>query len=178
MPPPITTTSTTGLRGLPRNVWVVTATSFLTDISSEMFLHLLPLFLADMLGVRIGVIGLIEGSAETTASLLKAFSGWLSDCLGQRKWLTVAGYSISAVAKPFLVSGYLVGLGAGRALCRSCGQGSSTAPRDAMVADSVEARQRGLAFGLHRAGDTAGAACLALSLRCSSCGPCRAAHPI
>ncbi|MBC7224680.1 MAG: MFS transporter, partial [Anaerolineae bacterium] len=67
-----------------------------------MVLNLLPLFLANVLGVRTGIIGLIEGIAETTASLLKIFSGWLSDLLGQRKWLTVAGYGLSTVAKPFL----------------------------------------------------------------------------
>jgi MFS family permease len=92
----------TGLRGLPRNVWVVTAASFLTDVSSEMLVHLLPLFLANVLGVRLSIVGLIEGVAETTASLLKVFSGWLSDRLGDRKWLTVAGYSLSTLAKPFL----------------------------------------------------------------------------
>ncbi len=91
------------LHGLPRNVWVVTAASFLTDVSSEMLVHLLPLFLANVLGVRTSLIGLIEGVAETTASLLKIFSGWLSDRLGDRKWLTVAGYSLSTVAKPFLL---------------------------------------------------------------------------
>ncbi|MEW5957361.1 MAG: MFS transporter [Chloroflexota bacterium] len=146
------------LAALPRNVWVVTVTSFLTDISSEMVINLLPLFLANVLGVHTGVIGLIEGLAETTASLLKLFSGWLSDRLGQRKWLTVAGYGLSTLAKPFL---YIVtdwgGVLAVRAADR-VGKGIRTAPRDALVADSIHGRQRGLAFGLHRAGDTAGAA--------------------
>jgi len=86
-------------RTLPRNVWVVTATSFLTDVSSNMLFDLLPLFLANVLGVKTNVIGLIEGIAETTASLLKIFSGWLSDRLRARKWLTVAGYSLSTVAR-------------------------------------------------------------------------------
>ena len=91
-----------GVRSLPRNVWVVTFTSFLTDISSEMVLNLLPLFLSETLGVKTNVIGLIEGIADATASLLKVFSGWLSDRLGSRKWLAVIGYGLSAVAKPFL----------------------------------------------------------------------------
>src|SRR5512145_2651920 len=86
-----------GLRGLPRNVWIVTITSFLTDISSEMLTNLMPLFLADVLGLRFGLIGLIEGIAEATASLLKLFSGWLSDVLGRRKRLTVLGYGLSAL---------------------------------------------------------------------------------
>lgn len=148
---------TATVRKLPRNVWVVTATSFLTDISSEMLVHLLPLFLANILGVRTSVIGLIEGVAETTASLLKVFSGWLSDRLGDRKWLTVAGYSLSTLAKPFLlVANSWLGVLAVRFVDRT-GKGIRTAPRDALIADSIDARHRGVAFGLHRAGDTAGA---------------------
>jgi MFS family permease len=146
-----------GLRDLPRNVWVVTATSFLTDVSSEMIINLIPLFLANVLGVRTGVIGLIEGVAETTASLLKVFSGWLSDRLGQRKWLTVAGYSLSTLAKPFLYFATTWGWVLGVRFADRVGKGIRTAPRDALVADSIHPRQRGLAFGLHRAGDTAGA---------------------
>lgn len=145
-------------RTLPRNVWVVTATSFLTDISSNMLWDLIPLFLANVLGIRPGLIGLIEGVAETTASLLKIFSGWLSDRLRARKWLTVTGYGLSTIAKPFLYSvtswwGVLLVRFADRV-----GKGIRTAPRDALVADSIDERHRGLAFGLHRMGDTAGAA--------------------
>jgi MFS family permease len=147
----------TGLRGLPRNVWVVTATSFLTDVSSEMLVHLLPLFLANVLGVRLSVVGLIEGVAETTASLLKVFSGWLSDRLGDRKWLTVAGYSLSTLAKPFLYVANTWGAVLAVRFVDRVGKGIRTAPRDALVADSIDAKRRGLAFGLHRAGDTAGA---------------------
>jgi MFS family permease len=145
------------LREFPRNVWVVTVTSFLTDISSEMVINLIPLFLANVLGVRTGIIGLIEGVAETTASLLKVFSGWLSDRLGQRKWLTVAGYSVSTLAKPFLYFANTWGGVLGVRFADRLGKGIRTAPRDALVADSIDERHRGLAFGLHRAGDTAGA---------------------
>jgi MFS family permease len=145
------------LRDLPRNVWVVTVTSFFTDISSEMVINLIPLFLADVLGVRTGIIGLIEGIAETTASLLKVFSGWLSDRLAQRKWLTVAGYALSTVAKPFLYFATTWGWVLGVRFADRVGKGVRTAPRDALVADSIDERHRGLAFGLHRAGDTAGA---------------------
>jgi MFS family permease len=148
---------TTGLRGLPRNVWVVTATSFLTDVSSEMIVHLLPLFLANVLGVRLSIVGLIEGVAETTASLLKVFSGWLSDRLGDRKWLTVAGYSLSTLAKPFLYVANTWGAVLAVRFADRVGKGVRTAPRDALVADSIDEKRRGLAFGLHRAGDTAGA---------------------
>src|SRR3982750_1507132 len=87
------------IRQLPRNVWAASATSFLTDISSEMVLNLLPLYLANVLGVRTDVIGLIEGVAESTASLLKIFSGWLSDRLHARKWPAIVGYGLSALSK-------------------------------------------------------------------------------
>jgi MFS family permease len=145
------------LTDLPRNVWVVTLTSFLTDVSSEMLLNLLPIFLYSVLGVRTAFIGLIEGLAEAVASLLKLVSGWLSDRLGMRKPLAVAGYALSALAKPFL---YLTTSWTGVLAVRfsdRLGKGLRTAPRDALVADTVRADERGLAFGLHRAGDTAGA---------------------
>jgi MFS family permease len=142
---------------LPRNVWVTTITSFLTDISSEMLINLLPLFLFNVLGVRTAVIGLIEGVAETTASILKLFSGWLSDRLRARKGLAVLGYGLSTIAKPFLYFATTWGWVLGVRFADRVGKGLRTAPRDALVADSIDERQRGLAFGLHRAGDTAGA---------------------
>jgi MFS family permease len=145
-------------RSLPRNVWVVTLTSFLTDISSEMVLNLLPLFLKNVLGVKTDIIGVIEGVAETTSSLLKIVSGWLSDKLRQRKWLTIAGYGLSTVSKPFL---YFVTSWWGVLAVRfsdRVGKGIRTSPRDALIADSIDEHHRGMAFGLHRAGDTGGAA--------------------
>lgn len=145
------------LRQLPRNVWVVTATSLLTDISSEMLAYLIPLFLANILKTGTAVIGLIDGIAETTASLVKIYSGWLSDKLGKRKWLTVFGYSLSTIAKPFLYLAHTWGWVLGVRFADRLGKGIRTAPRDALIAGSVNERQRGLAFGLHRAGDTAGA---------------------
>ena len=143
---------------LPKNVWLLTIVSFLNDISSEMILHLIPLFLVNVLGVRTATVGLIEGVAETTASLLKIVSGRVSDYFRQRKWLTVAGYGLSTVAKPFLLlaTGWLSVLAV--RFGDKVGKGIRTAPRDALLADSVPAEKRGLAFGLHRAGDTAGAA--------------------
>ena len=149
--------STENRARIPRNVWVVTLTSFLTDVSSEMISNLLPLFLFTVLGVRTSMIGLIEGVAETTASLLKVFSGWFSDRLGRRKVLAVLGYGLSTVAKPFLYFATTWGWVLGVRFADRAGKGLRTAPRDALVADSVAERQRGLAFGLHRAGDTAGA---------------------
>ena len=145
------------IRSLPRNVWAVSLTSFFMDISSEMVVNILPLFLFNVLGVRISVIGLIEGIAESTASLLKLFSGWFSDKLGARKWLAVTGYGISALTKPFFyVANTWMAVAAVRWADR-LGKGIRTAPRDALVADSVVEKQRGLAFGFQRAADTAGA---------------------
>ena len=145
------------LRDLPANVWVVTATSFLTDVSSEMIFNLVPLFLANVLNAGTAVIGLIDGLAETTASIMKIYSGGLSDRLGQRKWLTVLGYGISTVSKPFLYIANTWGWVLGVRVADRFGKGVRTSPRDALVADSIDEKQRGLAFGMHRAGDTAGA---------------------
>ncbi len=142
---------------LPRNVWVLTLTSLLTDISSEMLINVLPLFLANVLGVRTSVIGLIEGVAETTASLVKLYSGALSDRLGRRKRLAVLGYGFSALAKPFLYFASGWGWVLGVRFADRVGKGIRSAPRDALLAGSVPADRRGAAFGLHRAGDTAGA---------------------
>jgi MFS family permease len=147
----------TSLRHLPRNLWVVTATSFLTDISSEMIFNLVPLFLANVLRTGTAVIGLIDGLAETTASFMKIYSGVLSDRLGARKWITVAGYSLSTISKPFLYIADAWGWVLAVRISDRLGKGIRTAPRDALVADSIDEEQRGLAFGLHRAGDTAGA---------------------
>jgi MFS family permease len=141
----------------PRNVYVTTLASLLTDISSEMVVYLLPLFLANVLNTPTAVIGLIEGAAETTASLTKLLSGWLSDRIDNRKWPTVIGYALSLAAKPLLaVAGTWEMVFAARFADRF-GKGIRTAPRDALIADSVGAGQRGDAFGFHRAGDTLGA---------------------
>lgn len=146
-----------GIRQLPRNVWAVGFTSFFMDISSDMVLNILPLFLANVLGVQTSIIGLIEGIAEATASILKLFSGWLSDKLGGRKWIAVAGYTLSAVTKPFFYFAGSWGLIAGVRWADRVGKGIRTAPRDALVADSTSKEMRGLAFGFNRAMDKAGA---------------------
>lgn len=145
------------IRQLPRNVWAVSLTSFFMDVSSEMVINLIPLFLANVLGVQTSIIGVIEGVAEATASVLKLFSGWLSDKLGGRKWLAVAGYGLSALSKPFFYIASTWELIAGVRWADRIGKGIRTAPRDALVADSVTKETRGLAFGFHRAMDTAGA---------------------
>jgi MFS family permease len=145
------------LGSLGRNVWAVSLTSFLMDVSSEMVVNILPIFLSSYLGVKTNIIGLIEGVAEATASILKLFSGWLSDKLKGRKWIAVAGYAISALAKPFFYVAGSWGWIAGARWADRVGKGVRTAPRDALVADSVKKENRGLAFGFQRAMDTAGA---------------------
>src|SRR5512133_1912270 len=101
------------IKDLPRNVWAVGFTSFFMDISSEMVLNIVPLFLSNVLGVPTSIIGLIDGIAEAIASILKLFSGWLSDKMGGRKWLAVTGYALSAFSKPFFYFAGSWGLVAG-----------------------------------------------------------------
>jgi MFS family permease len=145
------------IKDLPRNVWAVGLTSLLMDISSEMVLNIVPLFLANVLGVQTSIIGLIDGIAEAIASILKLFSGWLSDKIGERKWLAVAGYALSAISKPFFYIASSWELIGGVRWADRVGKGIRTAPRDALVADSVTPKTRGLAFGFNRAMDKAGA---------------------
>ncbi|MDD8013152.1 MAG: MFS transporter, partial [Acidobacteriota bacterium] len=142
---------------LPRNVKIVGLTSFLTDVSSEMVINTLPLFMKNVLGVKTSIIGLIEGVAESTSSLLRLFSGWFSDRLGKRKALAVLGYGISALFKPLFYFANSWGVVAAARWGDRVGKGVRTAPRDALVADSTPLAQRGYAFGFHRAADTAGA---------------------
>ena len=144
-------------RRLHRNVWATSGTSFFTDVSSEMLLNVLPLFLSNVLGVRVWAVGVVEGLAEATSSILKLYSGWLSDRLGTRKWPAVAGYAISALSKPFYYVASSWGAVAAIRWGDRVGKGVRTAPRDALLADSTPAGRRGLAFGLHRAADTTGA---------------------
>jgi MFS family permease len=145
------------IRRLPRNVWAVSLTSFFMDVSSEMVINILPLFLANVLGIKTSLIGVIEGVAEATASVLKLFSGWLSDRLRARKGLAVLGYGLSALSKPFFYVAASWEAIAGVRWIDRVGKGLRTAPRDALVADSVTPDQRGFAFGFHRAADTLGA---------------------
>jgi MFS family permease len=141
---------------LKKNVYALGLTSFFTDVSSEMILALLPLFLT-ALGAGKTVIGLIEGIAEFTASTLKTFSGWISDKLKKRKLLIVIGYTLSTVTKPFIaVAGNWGQVLLVRFLDR-VGKGVRTSPRDALIAESIEPHERGKYFGFHRMMDTSGA---------------------
>ena len=143
--------------GFGKNVFVAGLVSFFMDVSSEMIYPLVPLFLSNVLGVNKSVIGLIEGIAESTASLLKVFSGWLSDRIGNRKWLMAAGYGISTLSRPIvaIATGWHHVMGS-RFMDRF-GKGVRTAPRDAIIAESTERSFLGRAFSFHRSLDTMGA---------------------
>ncbi|NIM99289.1 MAG: MFS transporter [candidate division Zixibacteria bacterium] len=143
--------------GIPKNVLLLGVVSFLTDASSDMIYPVLPLFLSDVLRSSVLFIGLIEGIAESTASILKVFSGWFSDKLGKRKLLVALGYGLSSLGKPVLS---VVAAGWQVLLVRFAdrfGKGVRTSPRDALIADSATEEQRGLSYGFHRAMDSAGA---------------------
>jgi len=144
-------------RGVTRNVVALGLVSLFTDISSEMLVYVIPLFLANVLLAPAAVIGLIEGVAESTASILKLISGALSDRLGRRRLLVGIGYGTSVAAKAFyLVATVWPVVLLGRVGDR-LGKGIRTSPRDALIADSTAPEYRGVAFGLHRAMDTTGA---------------------
>jgi MFS family permease len=142
---------------IPRTVWVLGFVSLLTDISSEMIHSVLPLFLVSVLGANVLTVGIIEGIAEATASVLKVFSGALSDYLGHRKGLAVFGYGLSTFVKPlFAVASTPTGVLIARFGDR-IGKGIRVAPRDALVADSTNPEVRGAAYGLRQSLDTIGA---------------------
>lgn len=145
------------LRTLPRSVWLLGFISLMNDASSEMIYPLLPLFISGVLGAGPRVLGLIEGLAEATSSLLKLVSGVWSDRMKRAKPFVVAGYGVGGLARALIAAatGWWFVL-----LCRLAdriGKGLRSSPRDAMLGRSVDATQRGLAFGFHRAMDNAGA---------------------
>lgn len=142
---------------MPRNVWALAWVSFFNDTATEMSYWLLPQFLVGVLGAGPMVFGLIEGAAETVASFGRLLSGWLSDRLRARKPLVGAGYTVANIVKPFLA----VATSWGQVFCirftDRAAKGFRGAPRDALLADSVSSANRGAAFGLRQAMDTAGA---------------------
>lgn len=143
--------------GFNKNVTVAGLVSFFMDISSEMIYPLVPLFLSNVLGVNKSIIGLIEGIAESTASLLKVFSGWFSDRIGNRKWLMAAGYGISTLSRPIVAFAVTWHHVMGFRFMDRFGKGIRTAPRDAIIAESSETAYMGRAFSFHRSIDTIGA---------------------
>ena len=142
---------------IPRNVWVLGIVSLLMDLSSEMILSILPIFLVTGLGISVLSLGLIEGLAEGVASMIKAFSGALSDYLKKRKILMVIGYGLSALTKPFFaLASTATWIFAARFVDR-LGKGIRGAPRDSLIADSTSTKIRGTAYSLRQTLDTLGA---------------------
>ena len=145
------------IAGVERNVFSAGLVSFFMDVSSEMLYPLVPLFLSSVLGVNRTIIGLIEGIAESTASLLKVFSGWFSDRIRKRKILMIAGYGISAVSRPILAVSTLWTHVLTFRFVDRFGKGIRVAPRDAIIAESAPLKDLGRSFGFHRGMDTLGA---------------------
>jgi MFS family permease len=140
------------------NVIILGIASLLTDISTEMVYPLIPFFLTVKLSAGPAILGLIEGVAESSASILKVFSGYFSDKLGKRKPIAIIGYASSIFGKFFLYLANGWGMVFFSRLVDRFGKGVRTAPRDALIADSTPSNKRGMSFGLHRAMDTLGAA--------------------
>ncbi|WP_296711371.1 MFS transporter [Rhodoblastus sp.] len=145
------------LKEIPSGIWALGFVSLLMDVSSEMIHALLPVYLVTAMGASMAAVGLIEGIAEATASIVKIFSGAISDWLGKRKLLAVIGYGLAAITKPvFPLAGTIGWVVAARFVDR-IGKGIRGAPRDALVADIAPAHLRGASFGLRQSLDTVGA---------------------
>lgn len=142
---------------LPRNVIFLSITSFFNDVASEMIYPIVPLFLTNVLGAPVTIVGVIEGIAEFIANFLKVFSGWISDVFQKRKPLTVIGYSISALSKFLLGLAYFWQVVLIARVADKLGKGIRTAPRDALICESTDIKIRGKAFGFHRGLDSFGA---------------------
>jgi len=143
--------------GISKNVFILGLVSFFNDVASEMIYPIVPIFLTGVLGAPVAVVGLIEGIAESTASVLKVISGWLSDKLQKRKHFVVAGYSFSAISKILLSLAFSWPFVLFARFVDRFGKGTRTSARDALIAESSETSTRGKSFGFHRALDTLGA---------------------
>ncbi len=150
-------TSKEVLAGMPSGIWVLGFVSLLMDVSSEMIHSLLPLFMVIVLGVSGLTIGIIEGIGESTALMVKVFSGVFSDYLGKRKALALFGYALGALTKPMFALASGIGMVLGARFLDRVGKGMRGAPRDALIADIAPAGIRGAAFGLRQSLDTVGA---------------------
>lgn len=153
----MTTKSRRSLSQIPRGVWVLGFVSLFMDVSSEMIHSLLPLFMVTTLGASAFAVGLLEGLAESTALIVKVFSGVLSDFLGKRKALALFGYALGALTKPLFAVASNIDVVLTARLLDRVGKGVRGAPRDALVADITPPAIRGAAFGLRQALDTVGA---------------------
>jgi len=146
-----------GVFGLSRNVVALGLVSLLTDVSSEMIYPLLPLFLTRVLGAGQTYVGLVEGAAESAASLTKLYSGWLADRLGKRKSLVVTGYTFSTFTRPLVAFALAPWHVLAIRFSDRLGKGLRTSPRDALIAASTDRALMGRAYGFHRSMDHLGA---------------------
>lgn len=142
---------------IPRTVWALGAVSLLMDLSSELVHSLLPVLMVTVLGASMLAVGVVEGIAEATASIVKLFSGAISDRLGRRKPIVVLGYGLAALSKPLFPLAASVPLVLGARFMDRVGKGIRGAPRDALIADVTPEGARGAAYGLRQALDTVGA---------------------
>jgi len=142
---------------IPKNVFILGLVSFFNDVASEMIYPLVPIFLTSVLGAPVSVVGLIEGIAESIASILKVISGWMSDKLQKRKPFVISGYSLSSISKIILSLAYSWPVVLLARFVDRFGKGTRTSARDALITESSEASTRGRTFGFHRAMDTMGA---------------------
>ncbi|CDH44308.1 MFS transporter [Candidatus Contendibacter odensensis] len=145
------------LLGLPATVWLLGLVSLCNDSASELLYPLVPLYLASVLMAGPKALGIIEGIAEATSSLLKLFAGVLADKTASTKLWVVGGYSLAAIARPLMAFATAWPMLLALRFADRVGKGLRTSPRDALLASAVDPAQRGLAFGLHRAMDNAGA---------------------
>ena len=143
-------------QGITRNVFILGLVSLFTDLSSQMVFPLIPLFLITVLGTGAYAVGIVEGAAETTASLLKVVSGYWSDKIKRRKPFVFFGYSLSTIAKPLFAFATIWSFVLFVRVLERIGKGLRTAPRDAIVAESSDESVRGKAYGFHRAMDGIG----------------------
>ncbi|QQG45510.1 MAG: MFS transporter [Candidatus Sungiibacteriota bacterium] len=148
----------TKIFGLSRNVVSMGVVSFLNDLSSDMVFPFIPIFLTSVLGATATFVGLVEGVADATASILKIISGRLSDKVRRRKPFVVFGYSLSALAKPILAVAVAPWHVLAVRFLDRVGKGTRDAPRDALLSFSTDKKDVGRAFGFHRTADTLGAA--------------------
>ncbi|MFW9930025.1 MAG: MFS transporter [Candidatus Thorarchaeota archaeon] len=142
---------------LNKQIFILGLVSLFTDISSEMILPLIPLFLSGVLLADVSIIGLIEGVAESTSNILKGISGFLTDRVKRKKDLVYLGYGLSSVSKPVIAFAGMWQIVLGARFGDRIGKGIRTSPRDFLLSSSADEKHQGIAFGLHRAMDTSGA---------------------
>jgi MFS family permease len=144
------------LKGITKNIFILGLVSLFTDLSSQMVFPLIPLFLTTVLGAGVYAVGIVEGAAETAASLLKVISGYWSDKIKKRKSFILFGYSLSSITKPLFAFANIWSFVLFIRVVERIGKGLRTAPRDAIVAESCDESVRGKAYGFHRAMDGIG----------------------